>query len=445
MIVPISALSIVAYLIFLWRSRNNVVQQQILCLAVFLVGTAIIGELDVLLPLYFVFSFFPFLPKLRKMSRFTAGFSLYCIVYLLVGLLFQNPTASLVTFIAKMWQFLVVFILLDEKIEVKDFDYKKVIWVAIVLETALGVYLFFTSTMQDEISGFVRLVSNSQPITGNLATCTLPVTAYYYQKTRGDKRSANFVLKANIYLLIWIVLSGTRGYILEYVAVMFLIFYDYFMNRKMGRTTRRNRLTVVLGLLIIGVVMVAIIPDLLEKASSILRVNQSVGVRTYENATVLDYLKNAPLHEVLFGIGIGGKPTSHPAFQTALNKQVSMGMWHQQKYQNGVGAIFHSLYSNAAICIGVVGVLFLVAVFMKLWKKVNRVCEGKVFYRRLLHCFLISFFVMNYYRWSADCGIAEMILFALMLKLPQLAESNYPKDNNTEMEVCSTNDQSSSP
>lgn len=34
-----------------------------------------------------------------------------------------------------------------------------------------------------------------------------------------------------------------------------------------------------------------------------------------------------------------------------------------------------------------------------------------------MHLFQLSFLLMNYYRWSAVCGIAEMIIFALTLKV----------------------------
>ena len=154
-----------------------------------------------------------------------------------------------------------------------------------------------------------------------------------------------------------------------------------------------------------------------EKAASVLRLKASVGIRKYENAAVIDFMKNAPLQELIFGIGLGGTGYKHEALQNALYKQFSLGMWNRNHYMSESGALFHSLYSNIALCLGLLGILIIIFVFAKMWKCINEACRDNVFIRRLLHAFLIGFFIMNYYRWSSDCGIAEMIMLALVLKL----------------------------
>lgn len=417
MILTVSAVSTLAYLVALIGFRRKRVEQQVAFLIVFLAGTAVIGELDVLLPIYFVFSFLPFVPRIRKLSSFTAFISLYLLIYLFVGLAFQNPTRTLVTFIAKMWQFVVFFIICDENISLGDPDYKPVLWIAILAETALGFYLMFTSTIIDSLNGLVRLVNNGQPITGNIATFALPLSAYYYMKNRDSSKNTRFLLFANLYYLIWIVLSGTRGYTMEYVAVMGFIFYDYFVNSRVGATTQRNRIVTLLTIAAFGIILVVVVPGILEKASSVLRLKSSVGIRTFENAAVKDFIKDAPLTEVIFGIGLGGTGSEHEAMRNALYKQFSLGMWNRNHYILESGTLFHSLYSNITMCLGLLGILITIMIFINMWKRVTIACRDNVFIRRIMHAFQISFFLMNYYRWSADCGIAEMILFALILKL----------------------------
>lgn len=420
MILGVSAVSIALHFILLFAYKSKPILQQIAFLAVFLVGTAIVGELDVLLPIYFVFSFLPFLSKLRKLSILMLCVICYLIIYLAIGLLYQSPTRSIVTFISRIWQFLIFFIICDEKINIDETDYKPTIWFVLIFETVLGFYLMRTSNIVDSLNGLVRLVNNGQPITGNMSTVLLPLFALYYTKNRGNNlitnRNSKFLLGASLFMLIWIVLSGTRGYTLEYLAVMGYVFYDFFIIDSIRGTVKRNRIITIGAILIMAIVLVVVVPNLLEKATSVLRLNSTVGIRTYENAAVWDYIKNASIPELLFGIGLGGKAYDHDAMHNALNKQFNLGMWHRSYYITESGTLFHSLYANIILCLGIIGLLIVLLFFVKMWKKITVVCENDAFMRRVLHFYLISFFLMNYYRWSADCGISEMIILALVLK-----------------------------
>ena len=61
MISTVSAVSIAAYMFSLLKFRGKWIQQQVAFLGVFLAGLTIIGQLDVLLPIYFVVSLLPFI------------------------------------------------------------------------------------------------------------------------------------------------------------------------------------------------------------------------------------------------------------------------------------------------------------------------------------------------------------------------------------------------
>ena len=416
MILITSVISIIAYILALFVFRKKWVQQQMAFLAVFLAGTAVIGELDILLPIYFVASFLPFLLRMRRITTFTGLLSVYLLIYLIIGLVWQNPTRTIVTFIAKTWQFLVFFIVYDEKITLDEDDYKRTIWMVMIIETVLGVYLFFTSTMVDGLNGLVRLVNNGQPITGNISTFALPISVYFYFKNRANPKNTRFLLISNLYMLIWIVLSGTRGYTMEFAATMFLVFYDYFTNREVGKATQRNRIIAIFGIVAAVFVALVVIPGVFERLSLILRLKSSAGIRTYENAAVQDYLKTAPLHEVIFGIGLGGKAADHFAMRDALYKQFSLGMWSQRYYLSESGTLFHNLYANITLCLGLLGIAITIAIGMQIWKRITSSCGEHTRIRKIMHLFLLSFFLMNYYRWSTECGIGQMIVFALILK-----------------------------
>lgn len=412
----VSAVSIAAYMVSLIKLKGKYLEQQIAFLVVYLVGLTIVGELDVLLPIYFVVSLLPFLKYIRRRSIVTCAVVLYFGAYLLYGIMFQNATGALVTFIAKMWQFVIFFIVYDANIELKKENYKKIIWVAVVAETLLGFYLLATSTNFDA-NGLARLVSNAQPITGNISTVILPISVYYYLKNRGDSKQTRWLLMANIVMLVWIVLSGTRGYTLEFAATMVLIFYDYFTNKQVGEVSQRNRLMVVILLSMMTFIVVIAVPTILEKFESVLRLKSDVGIRTFENAAVIEFMKNTSILTMLFGIGLGGKAGSYSEMKAALYGQFSKGMWNQAHYLKGNGALFHNLYGNVLMNLGILGILVFVWMSVSMWKRITYACTGHPLMRKIMHLFLISFLLMNYYRWSADCGISEMIVFSLVLKL----------------------------
>lgn len=419
----VSAVSIIAYAVSLIKFRGKWIQQQIVFLVIYLIGLTLVGELDVLLPIYFVVSLIPFLRHIRRISFFTGVVSLYFGLYLVYGLANQNAVGTLVTFIAKMWQFIVFFIVYDADVKIGKENYKNIISIAAVTETILGLYLMATSTNMDA-NGLVRLVSNAQPITGNISTVVLPVSVYFYLKNRGNSKQTKWLLLVSVIMLVWIILSGTRGYTLEFAATMILIFYDYFTNGKVGEATQKNRMIIIVLLAMIVFIFVVAVPEILEKFESVLRLKSSVGIRTYENAAIKEFVGNVSILTAIFGIGLGGKAGSYSAMKDALYKQFSLGMWDRKHYLYDSGALFHNLYANVIMCMGLLGILVLIWISVEMWKRITYSCGRKIWIRRIMHLFQLSFLLMNYYRWSAVCGIAEMIIFALVLKLLKYDEND---------------------
>ena len=416
MVFIISSVSIIAYIISLFKLDKKWVEQQIVFLIIYLIGLTIVGELDVLLPLYFIVSLFPFIKNIRKISFFTVIILLYFGLYLMYGLIGQNAIGTLVTFIAKTWQFIVFFIVYDSDITFNKENYKKIIKISVITETLLGIYLMITSTNMDA-NGLVRLVSNAQPITGNISTLILPISVYYYFKNRESNKQTKWLMSVNLIMLVWIVLSGTIGYTIEFAATMVLIFYDYFTNAQIGRISQKNRILTIVLLTIVIFAWIIVAPQILEKFESILRLKSSIGIRTYENAAVKEFAKKCSIFTVVFGIGLGGQGGSHAVMQKALYRQFSLGMWNSSHYLNDSGALFHNLYANMLMCLGVLGIFVLVCISIAMWRRITYSCKNRGRIRKIMHFFQLSFLLMNYYRWSATCGISEMIVFALILKL----------------------------
>ena len=414
MVLSVIGLSAAAYIFSLLRFREKWILQQIVFLIIFLTGLTIVGNLDILLPVYFLFSLSPFIPKLRKISRFTGTLAIYYLVYLYYGLVSQNITATLVTFIAKMWQFMIFFLVYDSAVRIRETDYQKPIRAAVTAESLLGLYLLFTGPKAE--NGLIRLVSNSQPISGNLSTAVLPLTAYYYIKNRNDSKKIQWLFCMNLVMLLWIVLSGTRGYALEALAPLALIFFDYCTGRRAGRTPNRAGIITIFGLSAGVLALLLVFPVIPEAITSILRLNIPMGIRANENAASREFMRNASLQAVVVGIGLGGTGGSYSEMADALTRQFSLGLFGKTYYLQHSGAIFHNLYANWLMCLGVLGAVVLVWLNITIWVRTARSCGNQVLLKWILHIYHLNFLWMNYFRWSAVCGIGEMIIFALILK-----------------------------
>jgi len=411
----ISIIAAAIFLLFLIGLRDRPIHQQAAFLVVYLVALTFVGEMDYLLPIFFVVSFLPFTYRIRKISPITLFLLAFNLSYILYGVLSQNINGTIVTFISKMWQFTVFFLVFDSSVRIQELNCKRLIRLLFLCETALGVFLLFTSTHQST-SGLVRLVTNSQPITGNIAIIALLLLVYHYYSHQEEAKECSWVIRMSLLFLVWIVLSGTRGYTLVFVLTMITVYFDYFTNGKRERKNRINRYVVLFFLVLASVILVVLIPHLVERFESILRLNTATGIRQYENAAELEFYWNAPIHIQLFGIGFGGTAGNFQAMKDALSKQFSLGMWHQDKYWYGSGALFHNLFANILLCEGLLGIGILFVQNRKMWKYSSLVGEEKSRLRVTLHLFQIGFLLMNYYRWSCTCGISEMILFALILK-----------------------------
>ena len=410
--------SITVYFYILIKYNNMFLKQQVLFLVVYIICLTIVGELDLLLPVYFIFSILPFIKHIKKISLSSFIIFVYLFFYLVYGIIFQNITGTFVSFISKIWQFVIFLVVYESDIALIKEDCTKIILIAVTTETLLGLYLLATGTNIDA-NGLTRLVSNSQPITGNVSTVALPIIVYVYCFNCQNPKLTRYLFYSSAVMFLWIILSGTRGYTVEFFATMFLILFDYLVNTKISKKSIYNRMIIVYILIFIVLIVVLFFPSLLVRFESVLRIKSSVGIRTFENKAVIDYLKNAPLKAVFFGIGLGGQAGSYIEMKNSLYTQFSLGMWNYDHYLSGYGSLFHNLYANVVLYMGILGIFFIVSVNIKIWHDISNSCCKNSLIKNSLHLYQISFLFMNYYRWSAVCGITEMIVLALTLKMVQ--------------------------
>ena len=409
------------------RERKNYIVYILVCSYFYLAALTFVRTLDILLPIYFIVLLFPMAFSARKISTTTFLLSLYYAVYLLYGMVFQNTIASIVAFVSRNWQFIAFFLIYDI-LKNKNQAYldswsisKRNFRFAIVVESVLGVYLAVYNLSRGRV---LRLVADAQPVTGNIAIIVLPILAYlfFFKEEDGheDGYRSNHIqyLRYALILFAWTILSGTRGYALVYAATLVPMFYSFFFRQE---ENRRSRNRVFLFLIVVAILtgIVIFVPTIIERVMSILRIGAgaSTGIRRYENAAVVGFWKDASLRVKLFGIGLGGTPGNYSEFLVHLQSQFALGMWDRAHYLNDSGAIFHNLYACILCSQGAVGIGVVFIAFLGIWKRISLEVRLSKGLRATLHMFLIGFAIMNYYRWSATCGICELIVLACVLTL----------------------------
>ena len=429
MLIGIVVASIIAYLTALVTIREKQIYQQIVFLLIYIIGMTFIGEMDILLPIYFLVSFFSIVINMNKISYVSIVIYAFFGCYLIFGLLFQNTIATCVSFIAKYWQFIVFFIVIDSKVNLKADVKIRQLQIALLVETLLGVYLLLTNSEVGD-NGMIRLVSNSQPITGNIAVAVLPVSVYLYLKNKGNHRIETQIIFIELGFLFWIIMSGTRGYTLLFFLVMIPIFYDYFIrNRRSGRNAAHTRFMILAFVCWMFLLLVILIPSFSGQIVSILRLSDSGGIRSYENAAEWQFFWNAPWGVKLFGIGMGGTPGRYGAYVDAITAQIAKGMWNQEVYLYEAGSPYHNFFANLILNMGLLGLIVISIMNILIWKKTGQICGQNATEKWAFHLYHIGFLLMNWFRWPAECGIAEIVFYGLLLKLIERENQNNSAPN----------------
>ena len=401
----------------LFRRRFSIYQISIL--VIFLSALTLVGTLDSTLPVYFIAVCLPLIRGVDFKERFPLFFYAVCGIYLVIGILLQDVAGSFVTFITRLFQFMVFYLVYENRAKIAlPRSHFGLIVFATAAETVLGIYLSINSTFVDNQTGALRLVSNAQPITGNLAVAVLPllIWEYFHPDSRPSKRVTLIVM--SLILFVWIILSGTRGYTVIFGLSVLVMYGDFFgIHFLRGKCTLSKRSVMAVLLITAGVIFLIYNEPVIEKVSSLLGLERSTGIRTYENAMSQEFFTHSSWPTKLFGIGIGGSGADYPAYIEALNRQSALGMWHYDTYYNATGTVFHNLYANILLTQGLLGVALTAAVFLDIFRKIRRGFWNSAPLKYSLLLYLAGFAIMNYFRWSAACGIPEMMTFAYVLRL----------------------------
>ena len=383
---------------------------QLLVLTVYLISITATKSMDITLPIYIIFSVFPYIGGKRQFDFFSLFYLIILGVYLIYGIIVQDFRASIVTCAGKFFQFITLIIFYkNNKTSKLIGETKKIVFFAVIVETIIGFFLLFNGTLISE-TGLMRITAGAQPVGGNIAVAIIPIIIYGYFH---ENESKEIIVRLSYILLVWTILSGTRGYMLVFGAAILPIYIDYWFRYK------KNKLKRVLVIIIIITILIIFISLKMEYVTDLFfrltRINISTGIRDYENAVVKRFFVNTSWPYKLLGIGFGNKLHDVPGYNEAVEYYLSSFVGERSQYANAVGAPFHNLFSDIILTQGLLGLVLIMGVFV--WgcskiKKCNIISKSE---RTCYLLFYAGFFIMNYFRWSCDCGITEMIFFALVI------------------------------
>ncbi len=404
----IGGVSAAGYILFSFIYSRKWMTKSIVFVSIYLIGLTFVTTMDVVLPIYFLAVIVPLLPYLRHISKSTGLVCAYYLIYLIYGMVFQNTVSSITTFIARYWQFIVFFLVWDSVAMMDEKLSLRLLWFALAIETTLSLYLMFSNEYVGA-NGLVRLVAGHQPITGNIAIIMLPVSIYLYYANKGTSRIETMVIVIDILFFAWTILSGTRGYMLIYGLTLPFLILDFFMY---GRTNRRGRVVLLIVVILLLVLIIISVPGLLDMAASVMRADESTGIRPVEDAITRRFLLHAPIGVKLFGIGLGGTPGHYKAFVDAVYS-VRGG---RRSMLSASGGLFHNMYDSILISTGIIGIFIILYMNVKIWKITTRACGRRTKLGLILHIYQLGFLIMCFFRWSSSCGITEMVALSLILK-----------------------------
>ncbi len=406
--------------------RKGFIRYQLIILIIFLVHLVFLEQLDNTLPIYIIAAVLPFIGEIKIKDKALMGLLALYASYLIIGIASDDITETLTTFLAKISQFIVFFLFAEYGPAVKRAALLRSVQIAAVAETLLGIYLYSASTSYAQ-SGLRRLVINSQPIVGNIGVAVLPVILWlYFNLNNNGKIQAQLLFYSTIFLF-WTILSGTRGYVILFACPLALMFIDYLFctgGRKIRTVKRRmaafiiiTTVAVTAGLFYSGIII--------AKIEEVLRVKETLGVRDEENMLCLTFFKNSSLLVKIFGIGLGGRASDYYVYRAAVAEAMG-NSWTYNAYIHGTGAVFHNLYANILLTQGILGLSGVLAVIAFIMRRIAAAFRDNRSLRRSLWVYTACFFVVNWFRWSASCGIAEMIMLAcaINLRLPEATPAN---------------------
>ena len=372
-------------LLFLYKKMGFVLYE-LLCATTYLVSLSFIQTLDITMPIYIAFALLPYIKCFQIKSFFSVSFLLYFSTVILISILLNGIAAPLSVFLIRLSGLLFFYYVFS------NVDFDPMHGFGVVASLICEILLLILGLI---LSPNDRLMLNFQCTVGCIATSFVLLCAYDFYKRRS---MLSFAVMLTHTLIACI--SGTRGYILVCLVVSFVSII-LFPSIKLK--------LVALPILLVGFIIEH--NAVFKVFENALRFGESTGRRTAENRFVIKFMLQRPFYNMLFGNGFGSRTTKFSISQ-AIISEVSDSSWSYKILQRVDS--FHNLYFTILYSAGIVGVVMVLVLYYSIIKTSLTGCTNSKM-KTVIVCFLLSYAVLLWYRWSATSGILEFAVLAYIL------------------------------
>ena len=297
--------SIIFYLvIFTQNQKIGYLYYHLFLMTIYLISVSFIQTLDYPLPTYLFFSLIPYIRFFKSHNLFEnivlIFFAFSLVISVLLNGIFQPVSIFLIRYGGIFCSF---FIFLNVECTQEPSPSPRFFVIAVLCEgiiTIIGIIL----------SGEARLMLNYQCTVGCISTSLIILCVYaiHMYGQSGNKRRASLVIICTAFFAVIACRSGTRGYIIVCLSVVFVSFFFF--------TSLRFKTVVCFFSPAIVLMQWERIEYFFIK---VLRMGESTGIRHLENTFVIRFFLRCPLHIKVFGNGFGTPVTSQPITSQILS------------------------------------------------------------------------------------------------------------------------------
>ena len=214
---PIIRAIIVYVVLLLFKKRLGFLLYQLAAATVYIMSLSAIQTLDITLPVYIVFSVFPYVMSFQLNSIYSLVFLIYFSTLLTISIVLNGIWKPISMFVIKLSGILFFFYIFSNVKYTEEYRTR-------VLLLSVASEILLTIVCVTSITEFkYHLMLNYQCTVGCISTSFMLLAAYDYSITR---KKITFGIM--LFYTFMTCISGTRGYILICSAILFTVIMLYF-------------------------------------------------------------------------------------------------------------------------------------------------------------------------------------------------------------------------
>ncbi|WP_274364316.1 O-antigen ligase family protein [Paenibacillus thermotolerans] len=370
---------------------------------VFTVNLYIYKQYDVPFPAYlFVCVVLIFLNKGKIITnKFHYFFFLYLVSVLVVSFFTYDPFKVLSTFIL-FFVFPLFYFAINRNF-IAEVSIKAIIWIilaAILFDILMSVFLYSSNNG--------RAILNFHPIGAGLIIPIIPLFILVLNRLKKHKLYVLFFFLIISLTIISVLLSGTRGYMMVYFSVISVLGLTIYLKKR-NMLLRFSAMAFIFSfcLFVIWVNYGYITASI----SELLRLEESLGRRSFENAYVAQLLSQSSISNQMFGYGFGARAQSIiPVNDFIFNFDTTPYMYSKTNDVTG----FHNVWLTVLFSLGYFGIVMYLSFFVFLVVQVFKT-KFNTIYKFALLIYVVSLALCFIYRETLFRGCLEMLILAWVI------------------------------